>query len=143
LFPTETSAPKAPSGVSVTLQQTSQGARLVLNWTNPDPNAGSDPTGIKIFRSTDGVNFTQINTVSRNQTTFTDTGPFVIGQKYYYYVKATNQVGDSDASNTVNAVVPIPPPVLTLTGTGASSVGLSWTGQANDHFAIERSTDGV
>jgi hypothetical protein len=141
LFPTETAAPAAPSGLTATLQQTPQGPRFVLNWTNPSPNPGSDPTGIKILRSTDGVTFTQINTVSRNLNTFTDTGPFVIGQQYMYEVVATNQVGDSAASNSVSVVVPIPAPVLTLTGTGASEVGLSWTALANDRFDIERSTD--
>jgi hypothetical protein len=143
IFPTETAAPAAPSGLTIMLQQTTQGPQFVLNWTNPAPNPGADPTGIQIFRSTDGTNFTLYNTVSRNQTTFTDTGPLVVGQQYYYQVVATNQAGSSAPSNTVNDVVPIPPPVLTLAGTGASSISLSWTGLANGHFDIERSTDGV
>jgi hypothetical protein len=143
LFASETAVPAAPSGLSATLQQTSQGPQFQLNWTNPAANPGHDPTGIKIQRSTDGVNFTQLNTVNRTLTTFTDTGPFVIGQQYSYRVVATNQAGDSPPSNTVTVVVPIPAPILTLTGTGASSVGLSWTALANDHFGIERSTNGT
>jgi hypothetical protein len=142
LFPTETVAPAAPTNLAAQVAFVAAGPQITLNWTNPAPNPGHDPTGIKILRSTDGVNFTLINTVNRNLQTFVDTGPFVIGQTYSYRVVATNQVGDSPASNTVTAVVPIPPPVLTVTGTGASVVGLSWTGLANDHFDIERSING-
>ncbi len=143
LFPQETAVPAAPSNLAAQTRTTATGPQIQLTWTNPAPNPGSDPTGIKIFRSTDGVNFTQINTVNRNLTTFTDTGPFQFGQTLYYRVVATNQVGDSAASNTVNVVVPIPPPALTVTGAGDSSISLSWTDLANDHFDIERSTDGV
>jgi hypothetical protein len=142
LFPTETAAPAAPSNLAAQVQFTSAGPRITLTWTNPGPNPGHDPTGIKIFRSTDGTTFTPINTVNRNLNTFIDTGPFVIGQQYFYQVVAANQVGDSPPSNTVSATVPIPPPALTVTGTGASAVGLSWTGLANDHFTIERSANG-
>jgi hypothetical protein len=145
LFPAATAAPAAPSGLMITLQQTSQGPQFVLNWTNPAPNPGADPTGIQIFRSVgDDQHFgtTPYNTVNRTQTTFTDTGPFVIGQQYFYRVVANNQAGSSAPSNTVNDMVPIPPPVLSVTGTGASSITLSWTALANDHFDIERSTNG-
>src|SRR5262249_41285235 len=82
-------------------------------------------------------------TAYRFNSTFDDTGPFDFGQRYYYRVVATNQVGDSAASNTVSVLVPIPPSALTVTGTGAASVGLSWTQVGNDHTDIERSTDGI
>src|SRR5262249_23031540 len=52
-------------------------------------------------------------------------------------------VGVSDVSNTVDIVAPIAQAALTVTGTGASSVNLSWTSVGNDHYEIERSTDGV
>jgi hypothetical protein len=143
LFPTETAVPAAPSNLSAMIQATSQGSQVVLNWTNPPSNPGSDPTGIEIFRSTDGVNFTLLSTVNRNQTTFTDTGPFQFGQAYYYQVKAVNQVGESGPSNTVSIVAPIPSSVLFITGTGASSIYLAWTNVPADYYVIERSTDGV
>jgi hypothetical protein len=143
LFPSATQPPNAPSDLTAQAYATSQGARIVLNWTNPAPNPGADPTGIKIFRSTDGVNFTYYNTVNRNLTSFTDPGPFQIGQQYYYQVVATNQQGDSAPSNTASAVVPLDQAVLTVTGTGSSFLNLSWTPVAMDHYDIERSTDGV
>ena len=143
LFPTATAAPDAPMGLVGQGRSTPTGPQIQLTWTNPSPNPGHDPTGIKIFRSTDGTTFTQLDTVSRNATTYTDVGPFQFGQIVSYRLVATNQVGDSGVSNTVAVQAPLPPAVLTVTGTGASSVNLSWTSVANDHFVIERSTDGM
>jgi hypothetical protein len=143
LFPPETGAPDAPSNLVGALHSTPAGPLIQLNWTNPAPNPGRDPTGIEIFRSTDGTNFTLYNTVNRNLTTFTDTGPFEFGQRYYYEVRAANQVGSSGFSNAVNVLVPIPSSVVTVTATGASLIGLSWTPVTNDHYVIERSTDGT
>ncbi len=143
LFPQETTAPAAPSNLVGALQSTPQGPQIHLNWTNPAPNPGHDPTGIQIWRSTDGTNFTLYNTVNRNLTTFTDTGSFQFGQRYYYEVRAVNQAGNSGFSNAVNVLVPIPPSILTITGTGTSLISLSWTPVTNDHYVIERSTDGT
>src|SRR5262249_32020946 len=143
LFPEATAAPAAPSDLMGMLQSTPQGPQIQLNWTNPAPNPGMDPTGIEIFRSTDGEKFTLYNTVNRNLTTFTDTGPFQFGQLYYYQVRAVNQAGSSDFSDTISVLVPLPPSVLTVTGTGASSISLSWTSVTNDHYVIERSTEGT
>jgi hypothetical protein len=140
LFPAATTLPAAPSGLSGQGKTTPTGPQIQLSWTNPSPNTA---TGIKILRSTDNINFTQIDTVSRTTTTYTDVGPFKFGQLVYYKVVATNQIGDSAASNTVSVQAPLPPAVLTVTGTGAALVELSWTSVANDHFDIERSSDGT
>src|SRR5207249_193430 len=58
LFPAATAAPNAPSNLSGTAVQ--GGAQVQLTWTNP--TGGQPATGIKIFRSTDGVNYTLVNT---------------------------------------------------------------------------------
>jgi hypothetical protein len=143
LFPAATAAPPPRSNLSGTLGSGTQGPEIRLGWTNPAPTVGTAPTGINILRSTNGTSFTVYTTVARDAASFTDTGPFVIGQRYYYRVVATNQRGDAAPSNTVNVLVPVASSVLTVTGTGASSVGLSWTPVANDHYEIERSTDGT
>ncbi len=143
LFPGATTVPAAPSDLTVAVGAGLQGPEIRLNWTNPDPNPGAAPTGVRIYRSTNGGSYSLLTTVFRTSTSFTDTGPFQIGQRFSYRVAATNQLGDSALSNTVNAVVPIPSPVLALTGAGTSSIGLSWTAVANDHYDVERSTDGI
>jgi len=142
LFPAATAIPPLRSNLVGTLGSGPQGPQIQLTWTNPAPTVGAAPTGIKIFRSTDGTNFTLYTTVARDATLFTDTGPFVIGQHYFYQVAATNQVGDSAPSNTVNVLVPIASSVLTVTGAGASSVNLAWAAVANNHYDIERSVGG-
>jgi hypothetical protein len=142
LFPAATAVPAPRTNLAGTLGSGPQGPQIQLTWTNPPPDVGTAPTGIKVLRSIDGTNFTLYTTVPRDATAFTDTGPFVIGLHYYYQVVATNQKGDSSPSNTVNVLVPIASSVLTLTGTGASSIGLSWIPVANDHYDVERSSNG-
>jgi hypothetical protein len=136
LFPTHTAVPGAPTtlhgmGVSPT--------SIEIDWTNPSPNTA---TGIKIFRSTDGTNFSLFSTVAAGVTTFTDTGLNQSGT-YYYKVAATNQVGDSGFSNTVQLNPLIAAPVLSIDNISSVKVSLMWTipSVANDHYSVERSTD--
>src|SRR5262249_35043038 len=86
LFPAATPTTLPRTNVAGVLQSGPQGPQIQLTWTNPNPTPGAAPTGIKIFRSTDGTNFTPYTTVARDAATFTDVGPFVIGQRYYYQV---------------------------------------------------------
>ena len=135
LFPTHTSAPAAPTnlmgmGISPTAIQ--------LNWTSPSPNTA---TGIKILRSTNGTNFNQIDTAPATATSYTDNTARE-GTTYSYRVVATNQAGDSAASNTIQASPTITPPVLSLDNACSNKVALVWTlaPAANDHYDVERAT---
>jgi hypothetical protein len=142
LFPASTAVPDARTNLLGVRQATPSGTVINLTWTNPPPAAGTAPTGIRIFRSLDGSNFTLIATAAGADSSYTDTGPFTAGQTYTYRVVATNQRGDSPPSNTVNVQVPIDTPLLSLAGVSASSVGLAWTAVANDHYTVERSVGG-
>jgi hypothetical protein len=136
LFPSHNTAPGAPSNLSgMGVNSTS----IQLNWTNPNPNTA---TGIKIFRSTDGNNFTQVNTVAATATTYTDTG-LSQGIVYYYKLAATNQVGDSPFSNTIQVSPLITAPVLSVDNLSSIKVAVAWTKPpvANDHYNVQRSTD--
>ncbi len=135
LFPTHTDAPGAPTNLTgMGISPTS----IQLNWTDPTPNTA---TGIKILRSTNGTTFTQIDTVPAAATSYTDTTAMQ-GTVYYYRVVATNQVGDSAASNTVQATPTITPPVLSLDNACSTKVALVWTmaPAANNHYDVERAT---
>lgn len=68
-----------------------------LAWTDNSDNE----TGFTIWRSDDGTNFTQIDTVPANTTTYTDTTA-TPGQDYWYQVQAYNSDNTSDYSNTVS-----------------------------------------
>jgi hypothetical protein len=125
----------APSDLRATAVSPTQ---IRLTWTNNASNA----TGVKILRSTDGVTFTQVNTAPRDATTFTDTG-LKPSTTYTYAVVATNQYGDSDIQAYASDRTPLQAPVLQVADVGAASISLSWTGVADDHYEIDRSTDGV
>src|SRR5262249_17297473 len=63
--------------------------------------------------------------------------------QFFYQVVATNQVGDSAASNTASARTRIAKPVVQVTDVCVGSISLKWTATANDRYTIERSTDGT
>ena len=135
LFPPATQPPAAPSGLAA---QALSDTQIRLTWVNNAANA----TGVKIERSLDGVNFGLAAIVARDVTTFTDTG-LSASTRYFYRVRATNQLGDSGYSNTADATTRIGAPVLMVSNVGSSEVDLSWTRTANDHYDVERSTDGT
>src|SRR5262249_48701817 len=94
LFPEATAAPPARENLAGQAQSTPQGPVVHLSWISPDPAPGAAPTGIKIYRSEgDDQHITLLTTAYRFNSTFDDTGPFDFGQRYYYRVVATNQVG--------------------------------------------------
>src|SRR5262249_38404104 len=139
MFPTPAAAPAAPSNLTGT--GLPGGTQVALSWTNNFTTA-SPATGKRTERSPDGVNFQPITTVSRNATTFTDSG-LTPATRYFYRVIATNQVGDSPASNTAAVRTRIAAPVLTVADVCVGSIDLSWSGTANNHYDVKRSTDGT
>src|SRR5207245_9477305 len=62
---------------------------------------------------------------------------------YSSQVVATNQVGDSAPSNTAAVRTRIASPVLTVADVCPGAIDLSWTGTANNHYDVKRSTDGT
>jgi hypothetical protein len=136
LFPDSGKPPDAaPSDLEATALSPTQ---VRLTWANHADNA----TGVKILRSTDGKTFTQVNTAPRDATAITDTG-LTATTTYFYQVAATNQEGDSDPSELAAARTPIPAPALRVGDVLTSAVVLTWIGVANDHYEVERSTDGT
>ena len=87
--------PAAPSNLAASASGTSQ---INLAWTNNATNQ----TGVKIDRSTDGLNFATIATVAMNVTSYSDTG-LSPATTYYYRVRATGASGDSGNSNVAQA----------------------------------------
>jgi hypothetical protein len=92
---TLTATPAAPTSLTATAVSTS---RIDLSWSDNSSNE----TGFKIFRSTDGVNFTLLIKVGPNVTSFSDTG-LSLGTTYWYKVRAYNGIGDSPWTNSASA----------------------------------------
>src|SRR5262249_49004676 len=84
----------------------------------------------------------QVAPASRTATTFTDSG-LTPATLFFYRVVATNQLGDSPPSNTASVRTRIAAPVLTVADVCVGSIDLTWSGTANNHYDIKRSTDGV
>lgn len=89
---TFTALPDAPTTLSATAVSVSQ---ISLAWTDSADNED----GFKIERSTNGVDFTQIDTVSANVTSYDNTA-LNSNTTYYYKVRAYNSYGDSAYTNT-------------------------------------------
>ncbi len=76
----------------------SSSTQIDLAWEDRSLNE----TSFKIERKTGAGAYSQIGTVSTNVTTYSDT-LLSAGTQYFYRVRASNAVGDSDYSNETNA----------------------------------------
>ena len=82
----------------IATQLTSQ---ALISWT---ANLG-EQTGFYIEQSTDGTNFTQVETVSDGTLTTVVKG-LTPGVTYSFRIRAYNAAGDSDYSQIVTAAIP-------------------------------------
>jgi hypothetical protein len=132
--------PAAPTGLTANASACNQ---IDLAWTD---NADNE-TGFTIERSTDGSNFSELDTVGANVTTYSDTT--VAGSTTYWYrVKAYNSAGDSAYSNTASDTTPecpVEPPVAPSNLTAKQKgkrIELKWTDNSDDEngFRIYRRT---
>lgn len=136
--------PFAPSNLTATVLSDTE---IQLSWTD---NADNED-GVRIERSSDGVSFTEIATLSADSTSYGDAGLSAETQ-YYYRVSAFNGGGDSDFSNDAWATTdpaPLTPPAapsnLAASTVSEDSISLSWTDNASDEdgYRLERSLNGV
>jgi hypothetical protein len=86
-------APAAPSGLTATAGT----GNITLNWTGPT-NANS----FKVKRATTSNGIYAVIASNVTSAPFLDTS-YTVGQPYYYYVSAVNNVGESPDSNRANA----------------------------------------
>lgn len=132
--------PSAPTGLVATPVSSSQ---INLSWTDSD----STEQGFKVERCTGSgcSDFTQIATVGTNITSYTNTG-LAASTSYSYRVRAYNQAGDSDFSNTAGTETPATPAVpaaptsLIAVAVSKSQINLTWTDNASNEtgFYIDR-----
>jgi hypothetical protein len=94
------SQPAPPANLTASPDAAAPSSQIDLSWSNAP---GSDETGFAVYRSTDGVNFTLLGTVSASITSYND-GGLAGGTTYYYYVVTLlNSDGTSAPSATVSA----------------------------------------
>jgi len=124
------------------LSATGSSRQIDLSWTD---NSGSED-GFYIYRSTSSGSsvgdYTQIDSVGSNITTYSDTG-LDDGERYYYRVSAFSSNSESELSNEDATTTPLPAPTNVVLNTGvAGEIDTSWTDNANneDDYEIYRGT---
>ncbi|MFB3789359.1 MAG: hypothetical protein ACE15F_23615 [bacterium] len=128
--------PAPPTGLTATVQA---GPQVLLTWTDNANDEGS----YTVERSTDGVTFSTIATLTINSVSYLDTPAG--GSTYTYQVKANNLAGSS-VSNQVTVPIYVPAAPTNLAGvlqTGPQ-IALTWIDNANneDSFMVQRSVNG-
>lgn len=139
--PPDTTGPAAPQSLTATGGQGLVG----LDWAD---NTEPDLAEYIVYRSADGVDFTQI--VTTPQSDYLDTG-LAAPATYYYVVRARDAAGNlSDASNIASATAtsdttpPAAPTGLSAVA-GDAQVTLDWNDSTEpdlDHYVVYRSIDG-
>lgn len=142
LAPQETkeAVPVAPSNLCVT---TFSDNFISLSWTDNSSNEN----GFELWRSLNGSSFSKIETLSPNVTNCTDLS-LSPNTTYYYKIKAYNDGGYSNYSNTVSKktdtveMVPAAPGNLKVVGYTSNSIILTWDDNSSNEsgFRIYRSS---
>ncbi|WP_168215697.1 fibronectin type III domain-containing protein [Roseimaritima ulvae] len=128
--------PSQPGGLTAT---NATHDSLSLSW-----NTSTHVAQYVLQRSLDNFNWTTIANVPETTTDYTDTG-LDEATRYYYRVSATNAIGESAKSNSVNRwTLPNDPQGLTATFVSSTQVDFAWTDQSDREtfYYIEQSTNG-
>jgi len=91
LFAINSNAPSAPSSFTVT----SVSSGLSVNWQDV-----TNETGYYVYRAVDGVNFSQIASLSANNTNYLDNS-VASGLEYSYYIVPYNNLGIGETTSIV------------------------------------------
>ena len=132
--------PAPPTNLTAAAVSASQ---IDLTWDDEAENED----GVEIERLVEGGSFSPLATIGPNMTTYSDTG-LSASTTYAYRVRAVNDIGASDYSNTASATTleapPAAPTDLAAVAVGADRIALSWQDHADneDRFDIERATTG-
>jgi len=122
--------PTAPSSLA---GEAANSTQIDLTWTDNSSNE----TGFKIYRDD-----TLIDTEDADTTSYSDTD-LTVSTAYEYYVRATNDAGDSLASGTVTVVttaggsVPTAPSGLTATASSSSRISLTWNDNSSNETGFK------
>ncbi len=135
---TTPSFPSRPTGLTAT---TPVEGTITLNWAD-----ATNETGYRVERSVNGTSgWTAIGAAAANATSYSDAG-LPENTQFYYRVVATNGVGDSAASATVNATSPLATPgSVAASVVSGGQIDLTWTDRSSieSNYLIEQSLDGV
>ena len=136
--PSDTTSVTTLLATPVSLRATGTSPTTVqLTWTNKDPQT----TGYVVYRSTDGVNFTNIATTQNPS--FID-ATVSSATAYTYKVEAVNASNQSVLSASATLTTPLAAPLTLTAATSAAGVQLNWAENDVDAagFIVLRSANG-
>lgn len=114
--------------------------KVSLTWVNDANNKGI----IKVEKGADSGSFTEISTLARNMTTYTDGDTASPGKTYYYRVAAYDSENNKAVSNIASLSLsePATPSGLKITIVSNRSLKLTWEDKSDNEvsFKIERKT---
>jgi hypothetical protein len=111
---------------------------IQINWIS----GATNEDGYNIFRSTDNVNYTNIQILSRDNLSFVDIEK-AENTLYYYKVNAFNEGGTSGFSNIVgitSSILPVSSPTGPTGISGSvlyNTINISWIDQATNEFGYK------
>ena len=111
---------------------------ITITWTDI-----ADDQAYVVERSTDGTNYTEINTTANNVTSYADTG-LSTAQIYYYRVKAAGGNYSNVLSGTTGGTAVTVPSITSINIASSTAITITWSDLAGDQaYQVERSTDGI
>jgi fibronectin type 3 domain-containing protein/predicted esterase len=132
-------SPKPDVATGLTVQTLSQTTQL-LNW-NQNPAPTVNETNFEVYQATKaGGPYKLVDITGADATKDTIKG-LDAGKTYYYVVRPVNATGaaaitnEASGTTTNDTQAPTAPVQLTVTGTGYTSVGLSW-GASTDNVGV-------
>jgi hypothetical protein len=140
LFPPATQVPDAPTNLAATSNSPTS---ATLTW-DPVPITGDKAaTQIDIERSPDDATWTQVAVVSPGATTYTDPG-LLPATKYFYRIRAENNVGKGDYSNEASTLTLLNATQVFILDILNNQVNLVWdtVSAADKAYEVQRSDDG-
>ncbi len=122
---------KAPSAPLLSIQ--SGDGKILLSWSAPENDGGSEILSYNIYRGTDVNNMVLLSSVDANITEYEDLS-VENGQLYFYYVTALNYAGEGEKSNTVSSTPVGKPsePQHLVYSVSNDTVTLQWSAPLDD-----------
>ncbi|MDD5652813.1 MAG: fibronectin type III domain-containing protein, partial [Candidatus Omnitrophica bacterium] len=133
--------PAGPTALGASVNSPTQ---ISLTWVDNS----EDEDGFKIERRTENNEFVQIGLVAPNVMDYVNTN-LTPDSKYYFRVRAFNNLGDSEYSNTISATtssgIPNAPSGLSAVAASATQIDLNWEDNSHNEvgFMIERRMEGT
>ncbi|TDE10560.1 fibronectin type III domain-containing protein [Dyadobacter psychrotolerans] len=134
-------APVAPARLTATPVSNTQ---IDLSWAD----VSSNETGFELEISLNGTTFSKLADLSANTITYQATGLTTL-TKYWFRIKAKNNIGSSGFSNVAEAttfdIPPAAPTDLAAATISSSQINLTWKDVSTNEtgFELQRSTDGT